>query len=96
LDYSTFFGTKLMKTKFDKCSLKETDFSEVNLSTSIFSDCDLTGARFLNSNLEKVDFRTAKNYSIDPESNKIKKAKFSVFNLEGLLYKYQLDIDYND
>jgi Pentapeptide repeats (8 copies). len=82
-----------MKTKFDKCSLKETDFSEVNLSSSIFSDCDLTGARFLNTNLEKVNFRTASNFSIDPESNKLKKAKFSAFNLEGLLYKYKLDID---
>ncbi|RXQ94525.1 pentapeptide repeat-containing protein [Ancylomarina salipaludis] len=95
LDYSTFFGTRLMKTKFDKCSLKETDFTEVNLSASIFSDCDLTNAVFLNTILEKVDFRTAKNYSIDPESNKLKKAKFSAFNLEGLLYKYQLDIDYS-
>ena len=85
-----------MKTKFDKCSLKETDFSEVNLSASVFSDCDLTGARFLNTTLEKVNFRTANNYSIDPEFNKLKKAKFSAFNLEGLLYKYQLDIDYND
>ena len=85
-----------MKTKFDKCSLKETDFTEVNLSASVFSDCDLTGAIFSNTILEKVDFRTANNYSIDPEFNKLKKAKFSAFNLDGLLYKYQLDIDYNN
>ncbi len=92
IDYSTFFGTKLMKTKFDKCSLKDTDFSEVNLSSSVFSDCDLTGTIFSNTILDKVDFRTANNYSIDPEFNKLKKAKFSSFNLEGLLYKHQLDI----
>jgi len=61
--------------------LKETDFSDVNLSASVFSDCDLTGTN---------------NYSIDPEFNKLKKAKFSAFNLGGLLYKHQLDIDYNN
>jgi len=76
--------------------LKETDFSEVNLSSSIFSECDLTGAIFSHSTLKKVDFRTAINYSIDPEFNKLEKAKFSEFNLEGLLYKHHLDIYYND
>ncbi len=96
LDYSTFFGTKLLKTRFEKCSLQETDFSEVNLSSSVFSDCDLTGAIFSNTILEKVDFRTANNYSIDPDYNRLKKAKFSALNLEGLLYKYQLDIEYNN
>ena len=85
-----------MKTKFDKCTLKETDFSEVNLTASVFSECDLTNAIFSNTILEKVDFRTANNFSIDPEYNKLKKAKFSSFNLEGLLYKYKLDIEYED
>ena len=76
--------------------MKETDFSEVNLSASVFSKCDLTGVIFSNTILEKVDFRTAINYSIDPEFNKLKRARFSGFNLEGLLYKHQLDIEYND
>jgi len=96
LDYSTFYGTRLQKTKFDKCSLKETDFTEVNLTASIFNECDLNGTIFSNTNLEKVDFRTSTNYSIDPEFNKLKKAKFSGFNLEGLLYKYQLSIEYHE
>lgn len=96
LDYSTFCGTKLMKTNFDKCSLKETDFSDVNLSSSKFIDCDLSGTVFSNTILDKVDFRTAKNYSIDPEFNQLKKAKFSSYNLEGLLFKHQLDVSYNN
>lgn len=95
IDYSIFFGTKLLKTKFDKCSLKETDFSEVNLTSSVFADCDLSGTIFSNTILDKVDFRTANNYSIDPQFNRLKKAKFSSLNLEGLLHKHQLDI-YND
>lgn len=95
LDYCVFYNSKLQKTKFDKCTLRETDFSEANLTASIFSECDLTDAVFDNTILEKADFRTASHYSINPEVNKLKKAKFSKCNLEGLLYKHQLDIEYN-
>jgi fluoroquinolone resistance protein len=96
MDYCSFYGRKLKKTGFVKCSLKNVDFSETDLTSSIFSNSDLTGATFSNTLLERVDFRTATNFSINPEFNKIKKAKFSAFQLEGLLYKYQLDIDSAD
>lgn len=95
LDYCTFFGTKLKKTKFIKCSLKEVDFSGTDLSAAVFTNSDLLGAKFSNTILEKADFRSATNFSIDPEFNKLKKAKFNPLQLEGLLYKYHLDIDYN-
>ncbi|ETZ20737.1 pentapeptide repeat-containing protein [Pedobacter sp. V48] len=94
LDYSTFYGTKLKKTNFTECSLKETDFEECDLTSSVFHNCDLSGATFVRSVLEKTDFRTAKNFSLDPAVNKVKQAKFSALNLSGLLYQYNLDIDY--
>ncbi len=93
MDYCIFFGTKLDKTLFKKCSLREVDFTEANLSSSQFTDSDLTGALFSNTNLEKANFRGASNFSIDPEFNKIKNAKFSSHQLEGLLYKYGLDVE---
>ncbi|HUZ61183.1 MAG TPA: hypothetical protein VMU83_20575 [Hanamia sp.] len=37
----------------------------------------------MRTNLEKADFRSAFNYSIDPELNEIKKAKFSSDELSG-------------
>ncbi|WP_010520821.1 pentapeptide repeat-containing protein [Aquimarina agarivorans] len=92
MDYCTFFGTNLKKTHFIKCSQKDVDFSEADLSSSFFTNSDLTRARFSNTILEKADFRGAINFTIDPESNKMKKAKFSSFQLEGLLFKYLLDI----
>lgn len=92
LDYCTFFGTKLKNTSFIECSLKEVDFTEVDLSSSVFRNTDLTGAVFSNTNLEKADFTSAINFSIDPQYNQVKKAKFSAYQLEGLLYKYQLDV----
>ncbi|MBC8985028.1 pentapeptide repeat-containing protein [Pedobacter sp. N36a] len=95
LDYSTFYGTKLRKTKFTDCSLKETDFEEADLTSSTFHNCDLSGATFVRSILEKADFRTARNFSLDPAVNKVKQAKFSSMNLAGLLYQYNLDISFD-
>jgi uncharacterized protein YjbI with pentapeptide repeats len=77
----------------DSCQLQEVDFSESDLNEGVFNDCDLTHATFERTNLEKADFRTASNFSIDPENNKLKKAKFSTDGLAGLLTKYQLQID---
>jgi len=51
------------------------------------------GAVFESTHLERADFRTATNYQIDPERNKMEGAKFSVNNLAGLLVKYELDLE---
>jgi fluoroquinolone resistance protein len=93
LDYCVFTATKLKGTAFLKCSLKETDFTDADLSGSGFAGSDLSGAIFAGSNLETVDFREALNIAIDPDSNRMKKAKFKSAQLEGLLYKYKLAID---
>jgi len=95
INYCTFYGTKLRKTKFTDCALKETDFEEADLTAAIFHNCDLSGATFVRSILEKTDFRTAKNFGLDPEINRMKQAKFSNSGLSGLLLKYNLDIDYH-
>ena len=81
------------KVKFKNCSLQEVDFIESDLSNSIFDNCDLALAIFKNTLLEKADFRTAYNYSIDPEINRIKKAKFSRAGLVGLLDSYDIEIE---
>jgi uncharacterized protein YjbI with pentapeptide repeats len=69
------------------------DFTECDLSGSIFDNCDLTRARFERTVLEKVDFRTSYNYSIDPELNRIKNAKFSIVGIIGLLDKYDIEVE---
>ena len=53
----------------------------------------ISKAIFENTILEKADFRTAYNYAIDPEINKIKRARFSSFGVAGLLQKYDIDIE---
>lgn len=93
LNHSTFFKTKIKKTHFSNSQLQETDFTEADLSQAIFSHCDLLNATFENSILEKTDFRTAYNFSIDPAINKVRKARFSMAGLPGLLNKFNIDIE---
>jgi fluoroquinolone resistance protein len=92
LDYSSFFQKKMKKTVFIDCSLKEVDFAETDLSGAIFKDCDLHLASFSRTILEKADLRSAINYSIDPELNRIRKARFSLAAVGGLLNKYDIEI----
>ena len=93
LDYSAFQRKKMKKTKFKDCSIKESHFTDVDLTESGFENCDLLNTFFQQNNLEKTDFRTARNFTIDPEQNKMKKAKFSVLGLPGLLGKYDVVIE---
>jgi len=93
LDHSSFFRKKLKNTNFADSQLIETDFTESDLTDSVFSECDLTRAVFDSTIIEKADFRTSYNFSIDPERNRIKKAKFSLSGITGLLDKYDIEID---
>lgn len=43
--------------------------------------------------LKEADFLTASNYIIDPELNNIRKAKFSLSSVAGLLNKYDIKIE---
>lgn len=93
LNLSSFYKLKLKKIKFSNCTLHEVDFTEADLSEASFVNCDLHGATFEYCTLTKADFRTAVNFAIHPETNKIAKARFSRQNLEGLLLRYDINIE---
>ncbi|GGH13621.1 pentapeptide repeat-containing protein [Sphingobacterium alkalisoli] len=93
LDHSSFYKTVVKKTIFQTCELKEVDFEQCNLTQSVFDNCNLLHSKFFQSILEKVDFRSAYNYTIDPDNNKLKKAKFSLVGVPGLLEKYDININ---
>ena len=84
---------KIKNTRFKDSNLSEVDFTETDLTNVIFDNCDLAGAKFENTILEKADLLTSHSYSIDPELNKIKKAKFSIHGITGLLDKYDIEIE---
>ena len=101
LNHSSFYNitaplkkrVRLRQTVFKNSQLHEVDFTECDLSSSVFDNCDLTRTIFEHTILEKADFRNSFNYSIDPELNRIKKAKFSQSGIAGLLDKYDIEIE---
>jgi uncharacterized protein YjbI with pentapeptide repeats len=93
LNLSSFIKLKLEKTVFRGCEMREVNFASCNLTSAVFNECDLACASFEKTLLEKADFRSAYNFSIDPENNRIKKARFSSFGIAGLLDKYDIVIE---
>lgn len=93
LKLALFSKLKLKNTRFKNCDLQEVDFTDADLAESIFEHCDLLLATFFKTNLEKADFRSALNYSINPETNRISKASFSIPAVIGLLDKYNIEIE---
>jgi uncharacterized protein YjbI with pentapeptide repeats len=93
LNLSSFYKMKIKRTSFKNCDLSEVDLTETDMTSSVLNNCDLVGTKFENTILEKTDLRTSFNYSINPEMNKIKKAKFSIHGIAGLLDKYDIEIE---
>jgi len=93
LTHSSFYKLKIKKTVFKDSQLQEVDFTQTDVTGGVFDNCNLAQAVFDSSVLLKADFRSAYNYSIDPDINQITKAKFSISGLAGLLYKYNIHIE---
>jgi fluoroquinolone resistance protein len=94
LHLASFYKLILKKIVFKNTNMQEVDCTETDFTNAIFENCDLANAVFYNTNLEKADLRTAFNYSISPAQNKIKKAKFSLPSVIGLLNDYDIAITY--
>jgi uncharacterized protein YjbI with pentapeptide repeats len=90
LDFSKFYALKLKGTSFTNTSLVAVDFMAADLSEVVFENCDLYRSEFDKANATKTNFKTSFNYTINPESTKIKKAIFSLEGVKGLLYKYDI------
>ena len=93
LDMASFMNRKMPKTSFIGCTLKEANFSNAQLSGAIFDTCDLMGALFNGTNLSSANLVTSQHFDIDPELNTIKKAKFTLYGLQGLLMKHEIVIE---
>ncbi len=93
LRYASFGGKKLTTTRFSHCTLPETDFTNADLTGAAFAHCDLTGTVFHNTQLAGADFTTATGFSLDPEANALRGARFALAGLPGLLHKYSLLIE---
>jgi fluoroquinolone resistance protein len=92
LQYCNFSDLNMKKTSFKGSHLKENHFTNTLLNDVDFTDVDLSGTIFHNCDLCKADFSSATRYDIDPQTNKIKKAKFSLPEAVGLLRGFDITI----
>lgn len=85
LDYAGFSSMDLRGTQFLRCTALETDFAEARMEGVDCAGTDFAGARFSNTDLRGANFLEARNYSIDPQNNKVKKAIFDLPEAINLL-----------
>lgn len=93
LDNALFCSVKAPKTAFRKCRMHETVVERCDFRESIFDACDMAGIAFTASDLAGTDFTTSYGWTIDPEDNKIRGARFSLPTLPGLLTKYRIKVE---
>lgn len=78
LNHSSFYGLKLKDLQIEECIACEVDFVNTEMIKAKLCNSDLQGSKFNNTNLSGSDLSNAKNYYLNPNYNKITKAKFSI------------------
>jgi len=85
MDVCNFSSLKLKRLPFLRCEIRDSRFIESVLPEANFEGSNLEGTIFHQTNLEKANFMNARNYSIDPMTNKLKGAIFSLPEAVSLL-----------
>lgn len=92
LQYCNFSDLSMKQISFVKSKLQENYFTNTALNGADFTEVDLTETIFHNCDLSEADLSTATRYNIDPKTNKIKNAKFSLPEAVGLLRGFDIII----
>ena len=93
LNYASFFGLTLRRSRFVGCIAREVDFREADLTDAVCTKTDFTGSKFHHTNLTKADFREATGYAINPVVNTIARARFSLPEAVSLLSGFDVEIE---
>lgn len=93
LDFSKFYALKIKGTPFINCSMIAVDFMAADLTETLFENCDLYRSEFAKATANRANFKTSRNYTIDPKTTKLKKAVFALEGLKGLLYKHEIIVN---
>lgn len=92
LQYCNFSDLQMKNTSFKGSKLVENHFTNTILTGADFSEVDLSGTTFHNCDLSKANFSSATRYHIDPRTNKIKQARFSLPDAVGLLSGFDITL----
>ncbi|MDO7849065.1 pentapeptide repeat-containing protein [Hymenobacter sp. M29] len=93
LRYASFAGRTMPGTRFVGCGLEEADFADADLTNALFQDCPMGGAVFQNTRLSGANFTSATGFVIDPETNPLLGAKFTLHGLLGVVAKFGLVVE---
>jgi uncharacterized protein YjbI with pentapeptide repeats len=93
LNLSNFAALKLKGSAFTRCTARDVDFADADLSECDCRGSDFADSKFLHTNLSKADLREATGYAINPTTNNIKKAKFSLPEALTLLAGFDVEIE---
>lgn len=93
LDSSVFCDNCLKKTRFSGCIVRNSDFMECDIREATFISTSLEGTVFQKCNLEKADLTGARDYSIDPASNRLARARFSLPEAQSFLGFLGIEIE---
>lgn len=85
MENNVFADMNLSRFRFMSCALSNSTFSNTRLRQAVFDDCDLSGSRFHQADLTGADFRTARNYYMNAETNTLKRTRFSLPEAVSLL-----------
>jgi uncharacterized protein YjbI with pentapeptide repeats len=80
-----FGGMRLRKVVLRDCDFQDCSFVGADLSEADFSRSTFRASEFNTTNLQKADFRGASGYQINPLSNNVKRARFSLPEALSLL-----------
>ena len=92
LDGCNFSDMTLKRQKFVSCDLRRCVFLHADLTDADFSHSDLDESIFHECDLRRSDFSRARNYLVDPNGNKIAKAKFSLPEAVSLLRGFDIEL----
>ena len=92
ISFSSFYGKNLKKAQFINCVADEVDFTECNLVMASFEGTELRNAKFSNTDLSKASFLGAKDFFINPNTNKLKQAKFHLQEALSFLSFLEIEI----
>jgi uncharacterized protein YjbI with pentapeptide repeats len=92
LHYCNFSDLNMKHASFNQSQLRENHFTNTLLNSADFTGANLAGSIFHNCDLSKADFSSAINYDINPQTNKIKKAKFTLPEAARLLQSFDIII----
>ncbi|MCC8166074.1 MAG: pentapeptide repeat-containing protein [Planctomycetes bacterium] len=93
LKFNSFYKTKLSKTPIVGSALLDCAFIGCDLTGCVFRESDFLNTNFQDCDLSNADFRQARNYRINTASNRLRKARFSVPEVFGLLDNLDIVIE---